>query len=257
MKGDLSGPPVPLGVTNHEGIAVARGSMRIAWVDSTAPRPIKRADNEFFSRPIDFASLKDQIWIGEIIYEGGVPRVINKRKILDCESDQGAIAEFNALRGSKCSMIEPQNLVPPDEQRLTFTMLTRKTRDDGHAGADSFILDLQSGKITQLNTRPGYFEVEGVFPDGRNSLAEHASGNQADGATNRVDLWKVALDGSGALTPVTSYNKIDPQLKSNQGVVSPDGRWMAFGVSTAAVEQKVPGQGVGIFLMDLGAAGRR
>jgi hypothetical protein len=55
---------------------------------------------------------------------------------------------------------------------------------------------------------------------------------------------------------VTRFNSIDPQLKSNQGVISPDGRWMVFGVSTAAVEKKVPGQGMGLFLMDMEAAGQ-
>jgi len=229
--------------------------MRIVWVDSASPRPVKRPDVQFFADPVDFTNMQDQIWTGKIVYEGVVPRLSGQRKLLDCAATEGVLAEYNNLRGSRCMMIEPQNLVPADEQRLTFTMVTRKTRNDGQAGVTSYVLDLRSGKLAPLSADPGYLEVEGIFPDGKSSLAEHAGGDHADGATSRVDLWRVALDGRGLLGPVTQFNKIDTQLKSNQGVVSPDGRWLAFGVSTSAVEAKVPGQGMGLFLMDLKAAG--
>jgi hypothetical protein len=176
MKADLSGPPIPLGVTNHEGVAAARSGMRIVWVDSAGPRPTKRPDGEFFGNPVDFMNMKDQIWSGSIVYKDGVPQVTDKRKLLDCAAAEGGLTELNSRRGSRCTMIEPQNLVPMDEMRLTFTMVTRKARADGLAGVASYVLDLRSGAVTPLSNDPGYMEVEGIFPDGVSSIVEHAGG---------------------------------------------------------------------------------
>jgi hypothetical protein len=255
MKGDLSAAPVPLEVNNHEGVAVARNDMRIAWVVAGGAPPAKQPDRELFSEKSALNNIKDEIWIGDIQYADGKPSVANRRKLLDCAAATGVLAEFNASRGSRCTMLEPQNFVPGDEQRMTFSMVTRKATPNGVGGISSYVLDLRTNKVAALTTSHGYLEVEGVFPDGKYSLSEHYPDHASDGATHKVDLWRLSLDGRGDLRPVTTYNRIDPRLKSNQGVISPDGRWMAFSVSTDEIEAKVPGQGMGLFLMDLKAAG--
>jgi len=61
LKKDLSGRPVPLGEHCSEGPAVSRTRMTIAW------------------------TLRDkgQIFMGDIVDENGVPKLVNKKLILE------------------------------------------------------------------------------------------------------------------------------------------------------------------------------
>jgi hypothetical protein len=249
LKADLSGPPIALGERNMEGIAVARGSMRIAWGKPAGPRPPRVPDAQ---RGGHTAQPGNQVWIADVTFSGGTAELANKRMVLDCGASSGAVAELARASGRSCEMIEPQNFVPANDNRLTFTMSTM-TGTSRSIGA--YVLDLRTGAVTDLDRGEGYAEAEGMFPDGKSTLVEYADEAELRKATHIIDLWRFALDGSGRKTRVTRYNALDPELKSNQGVISPDGRWMAFGVSTGAIEAKVAGQGIGIFLMDMKAAG--
>lgn len=255
LKADLSGPPIPLGEGNIEGVAVARSGMRIAWGAPHIAAPPRPTNSHV--QMTDFTKLdKPAIWTADIVYNDSTPELVRKRKLLDCNAPNGTLAALLVKKGESCRIIETQNFVPADENHLTFTMVTESPRDPKSMSVSSYSIDISTGKIVELLTKdPGYAEIEGVFPSGKWSLVEYSPETELIKATHILDLWRVALDGSGKLEPVTRYNSIDPQLKSNQGVISPDGRWMAFGVSTGEIEKKVPGQGIGIFLMDLKAAG--
>ena len=64
-----------------------------------------------------------------------------------------------------------------------------------------------------------------------------------------IDLYIVALDGSGATQRLTFFNE-DPVFKCTQGVVSDDGRHLAFQLSKTTDET---GYGYGVMVMDIGA----
>jgi hypothetical protein len=254
LKADLSGPPVALGERNMEGIAVARGSQRIAWAKPVGPIPPRVPDAQSRAQGGGAAKPGNQVWVAEIADSDGRPQLTGKRMVLDCGASTGPLADLVRRTRSRCQMIEPQNFVPANDDRLTFTMATVGADGTGRS-IGAYVLDLRTGAVTDLDQGEGYAEVEGVFPDGRSTLVEYSEEVEFRKATHIIDLWQFALDGSGTKRRVTHYNALDPSLKANQGVVSPDGRWMAFGVSTGAIEAKVPGQGIGMFLMDLKAAG--
>lgn len=247
MKGDLSAPPVRLGAGNLEGVAVSPDAMRIAWATVSGDVPERKPDDE-----IDLTVLGRptyQLWTADIAYAGGKPQLDRKRLLLDCKT--GPLAALKLPGSEHRCYLEPQNYVP-GTGKLLFTVAVG-------VGPNSFVLDEAAGKVTQLVEGP-YSEPEGVFPDGRYAAVEHVpmtkDSNISD-VLRRIDLWRVALDGSGARKRMTFFNQLDRRLKSNQAVISPDGRWMAFGISTGDVEARVAGQGVGIYLMDLQAAGLR
>ena len=260
MKADLSGPPIPLGIRNFEGIAVARGAMRIAWSERPGPRPQPVSDAQLYRDPNALATQHNQIWIGDIAFVDGKPQIIDKRQVANCGDPADPLNRLLAPRKLKCGMLEPQNFVPASETRLTVTTVAIPTDRpvaglDADVGVEAISLDIARGPAVLLSHNPPYNEPEGVFPSGRFLAVEHGAGTMAPGLLERLDLWRLATDGGGKMQRMTFYNQIDPQLKSNQPVISPDGKWMAFGVSTGEIERKVPGQGVGLFLMDLTAAG--
>jgi len=259
----LTGAAMPLNVRMSEGVAVARSSMRIAWMASAPNLPPKPQPRFPGDRPtittrqvVDLLRKEDNpdggIWMGEVVVESSTAKVINQRKVVGCEPD-GPLSKALARLNQKCSAAEPQNFVPHDENRLTFTALAS---DDARPFIiHTFVIDLTTGKLVKLNMDDLHAEVEGVFADGKSTLVEHSPDKDGWKGGMSVDLWQVPLDGSGRMSAVTQYNAIDPELKSNQGVVSPDGRWLAFSVGTRSMERVSAGQGIGIFLMDLKAAG--
>jgi hypothetical protein len=247
LKGDLSEQPVRLDIKNFEGVAAARDTSRIAWAQLPGPLPARKRDDEFnlmsLGRP-DY-----QIWIADIGYEGGNPTLLNKRMILQCDANTGPLIPMTTAIGQRCGYLEPQNFIPGTDD-LLFSMATAE-------GGDGYRLNITTGEVIKL-TGDGYNELEGVFPSGRYAALEHVESNPGETVldeTKRIDLWRIALDSSAEATRMTFFHQLDPRLKSNQGVISPDGNWMAFGVSTGEVEMRVSGQGIGLFLMDLRAAG--
>ena len=259
----LTGPAVPLNVRNAEGVAVARNSMKIAWMASVKNLPPKPQPKFPGDRPtittrevVDLLHKEDNpdggIWTGDIVTENGVAKVINQKRVVSCEPGGPLARAFAAIK-QKCGATEPQNFVPADENKLTFTGIGSDAKRPFIV--HTFMVDLRNGEITKISKDDLHAEVEGVFPDGKSTLVEHSPEKDGWLAGMSVDLWQVSLDGSGRMKPVTQYHPIDPELKSNQGVVSPDGRWLAFTVATKSMEKVSPGQGVGIFLLDLKAAG--
>jgi hypothetical protein len=110
-------------------------------------------------------------------------------------------------------------------------------------------IDLETGAVRNFSQAPGtYNEVEGIFPDGQYSLVEadrqaHQQGRK--GGFREIDLWKLKLDGTGKdFVRLTHFNDYEGYKASN-GVVSTDGRFMAFQLARTADEA---GVGYGILL---------
>lgn len=208
----LSKPPVPLNEHCDEGPAVSRKSLRIAWTHGS----------------------QDRISTGEIVHEGGAPRLTNKRQVLQ-------VSDFPA-DSRPHRWIETQNFVPPADEKLIVTAYEINNTPNSEA----FMLDLKTLALTNLSRSPDHYEeAEGVFPDGEHTLVERAEhrGNHWP----LIDAWKLALDGSGKAVRLTFFTDFKG-YKAGEPVVSDDGSFIAFTLGKSGMEA---GQGFGLFLMDL------
>ena len=203
LKKDLSGPPTALGEHCKEGPAVSRKHMRIAW------------------------ALRDSFYTAEIAYDNGVPKIVNKKMILNKKD-----LPF------KCG-IETQNFRPPHEKELIFSAY-------GFQGSEVAGLDVETGKAVNYSKAPNqYDEPEGIFPDGRHTLVECDKHNPK--GTQYIDIYKLALDGSGKTERLTFFGDY-PGFKASNPVVSDDGRYIAF---QCAKKGDWAGVGRGILIFDL------
>jgi len=203
LKKDLSGPPVPLGEKCSEGPAVSRRNMRIAWTQGGA------------------------FYMADIAYEAGVPKLTNRKKILDKKD-----LPFD------CGL-ETQNFRPPEENELIFSAY-------GYQGTDVMGLNLKTGKVTNYSQAPEqYDEPEGIFPDGRHTLVECDKHNRK--GSQYVDLYKLALDGSGDIERITRFGDY-PGYKASNPVVSDDGKFIAFQFARIG---DPAGVGRGLLVLDL------
>jgi WD40 repeat protein len=214
----LERPPVPLGTRCSEGPAVSRSRMRIAWTLTH--------ENE----PETLPEGASQMWMADIEYDGGVPRLAGKRLILDSRD-----LPF------KCTL-ETQDFRPPEEKELTFSAY-------GYQGTEVMGVEIETRKVTNYSNAPGqYDEPEGIFPDGRHTLVE--CDRHSKKGSGHIDLYKLALDGSGTVERLTHFND-RPAYKASNPVVSPDGKTIAF---QEARSNEPAGVGHGIILLSLDPA---
>jgi hypothetical protein len=228
MRGDLSGPPTPLGVGLLEGPAVSRRSLRIAW---TTPELAVEA--------------------GEIRYSESAPRIAERRRLL----------ELRAL-GPDALFLETQAWRPPRDAELIFYAAFRRAGGcPAWSCMDPMGIDAASAALTNYAERTGqHGEVEGIFPDGRKILVEREDGvldQQADpiAAFHATDIWALPLDGEAPIERLTWFAKLPGQGASN-GVVSDDGRRLAFQFKRRG-PNRMAGSGDGILVMELGGAPAR
>jgi hypothetical protein len=215
---DGKSPPVPLGALCSEGPAFSRTKMQIAWTEWGDP-------------PAGSNLASSKMFVADIIYTGGKPVFANRRLVLD-----------GSEPGFACTM-EVQNFRPDRADELIFN-----TYQDGGQKCDVFSVNLITKKLTRFTDSPAiYDEAEGVFPDGRSSLVE--SDEHRPGGPANIDLYKLTLDGSGRHVRLTHFSDF-PGYKSSNGVVSDDGRYMAFQMGKAG---DAPGIGHGVFVLDLQA----
>lgn len=167
------------------------------------------------------------IYMANVVYEEGRPKLDGKKKILDRRD-----LPF------KCGL-ETQNLRPPDEKELIFTAY-------GYQKTEVMGLHLETGKVTNYSNAPDqYDEPEGIFPDGKHTLVECDAHSRK--GSGHIDLYKLALDGSGRAERLTFFNQY-PGYKASNPVVSDDGRFIAF--QYARVGDRA-GIGRGILIFDL------
>jgi hypothetical protein len=217
LSGTAKQAPVALGVRCNEGPAVSRRRLHLAWPEWTSPKP---GEGNLSS---------SKLFEADLVYTDGVPALAHQRLIMD-----GADLPF------RCTM-EPQNFRPAAERELIFSAYM-----NGGRQCDVVGLDLETKKITKYTDNTDiYEEPEGIFPDGKHSLVENDIQNRL--GPGSIDLWKHALDGSGAKTRLTFFSEYSGYKASN-GVVSDDGRYLAFQMGKAG---EAAGIGHGIFLLDL------
>jgi hypothetical protein len=217
----LTRPAVPLGVPCNEGPAVSRKRMHIAWT--------KWSESDDRNPPTNSV-----IYEADIAYENGLPKVANRRMIID----------RHALP-FPCT-IEPQSFRPPDEIELTFSAYNPP-------GTKSEVcsVNLLTRRVTNHTQSPElYDEPEGMSPDGKYTLVECDSQNNRGPAG--IDIWKLMLEGSGDYKRLTHFSDY-PGFKSSNPVVSDDGRFIAFQMGKS---KDAPGTGHGIFIYDIGKAGK-
>ncbi|HEX2854046.1 MAG TPA: hypothetical protein VHO24_12470 [Opitutaceae bacterium] len=213
----LNRPPVSLGTKCSEGPAVSRHRLHIAWTHVAAQYPER------------LPARSSQILEADIVYDGDTPKLSNQRLALDSRD-----LPF------QCTL-ECQNFGLPGEKELTFSAYE-------YQGTDVFSVDLATKKITNHSNAPGqYDEPEGIFPDGQSTLVE--SDHQNHQGSRHVDLWQLKLDGSGTMKRLTFFSDI-AGYKASNGVVSDDGRWLAFQLAKSV---DAAGVGYGIFVLDLQA----
>ena len=211
----LKKPAVALGTKCSEGPAVSRTRMHIAWthVSEQYPDELEKGSSRILE--------------GDIVYEKGVPKIAQQQLVVS-----------SSQLPFKCTL-ETQNFRPPEENELTFSAY-------GYNGTDVCGIDLKTKKVANYSNAPGqYDEPEGVFPDGQYTLVECDRQNHK--GPGNIDLWKLKLDGSGQLERLTFFSDYSGYKASN-GVISDDGRYLAFQM---AKSKDPAGVGYGIFICDL------
>jgi Tol biopolymer transport system component len=200
-----------------EGVAISRTTgprMKIAWSNTRGQYPELLSQGE------------SVIYTGEIVNEGGQPKLVNKKELIRAKAPE-------------CTL-EAQDFRRNDAE-LIYTCYRSPF-------ADVLGVDLNTGKTTVYRKLAGeYNEVEGIFPDGEYTLVE-SSREQAEHNSNFIDIWKLKLDpDSPDFTRVTRWGEY-PGYKASNPVVSPDGRRIAF---QSARSKDAAGVGYGIFVLEV------
>jgi hypothetical protein len=209
-----NGPAQRLDEPCFEGPAVSRRDMKIAWTRSDYP------DQLVFAR--------SEIWTGRVAVEDGKARLVDRSKRVERR-------DFMYL-----AFLETQDFRPPDEHELLFTAYAYK-------GGEVMGVDLESGGLTNYSRDWAYDEAEGVFPDGRSIAVEREVGTYTAVPVGDIDIWQLALDGSGVSRRLTYFTEY-AGYGANNPVISPDGRKMAFGLRIKGGEH---GNAQGILVYDL------
>jgi len=170
---------------------------------------------------------QNAIYLANVVYEDGKPKLSARTKVLDAKD-----LPF------RCGL-ETQNFHPPGETELTFSAY-------GYQGTEVMGLDLKTGKVVNYSNAPKqYDEPEGMFPDGKHTLVE--CDRHSGKGSGHIDLYKLALDGSGRTERLTFFNDY-PAYKASNPVVSDDGRLIAFQLARS---DEAAGVGHGILVFDL------
>jgi hypothetical protein len=171
-------------------------------------------------------TFEGQFFMADIVYKNGRPELINKKKL-------------RRERPFECDY-ETQNFRPPEEKELIFSAY-------GYQGSEVAGLDLETGKVVNYSNAPDqYDEPEGIFPDGKYTLVECNKHMEEPEGIQEIDIYKLALDGSGKMERITYFAEY-PGYKATNPVVSDDGKNMAFQV---AKKGDPAGVGKGILIFD-------
>ena len=87
---------------------------------------------------------------------------------------------------------------------------------------------------------------ESVFPDGNSIAIEREVDTYTAVPVGDIDIWRLALDGSGKSTRLTRFSEY-AGYGANNPAISPDGRKMAFGLRVKGGEH---GNADGMLLFD-------
>lgn len=172
-------------------------------------------------------ALGEAFYMADVVYKNGKPKLANKKKILD-----------SSKLPFECD-VETQNFRPPDEKELIFSAY-------GYQGSEVMGLNIETGRVVNYSKAPKqYDEPEGIFPDGKYTTVE--CDKHCRKGTDYIDIYKLALDGSGRMQRLTFFADY-PGYKATNPVISDDGRYMAF---QFAKKGDPAGVGRGILVFDL------
>lgn len=222
QRAPFNAPPVPLGESCWEGVAIDRQSDEIAWNISD----INFNDADVFVQALTGQS---QIYKGRIVYEGGVPKLVDRQLVAD-RYDVGVDA-----------IIEAQDFrtLANGEREIIFSAYF-------HRGGEVMGINLNSGVITGYSRSPFYEEPEGIDPSGKSILVERDLAVEL--FPGELDVWRLTLDGSGSFERLTTFTHYCGYGATNP-VVAPDGKKFAFQLER---KQDGPlGAGFGLLLFDL------
>ena len=175
-------PPVALGAKCKEGPSVSRTRLQIAW------------------------AVNQGLDVADIVYDAsGTPRFAHRHTVLR-----------EAELPEPGTMVEAQDFRPGAEHELIINLYTKRD----NTLSSTFGFDLRTRKLTDYSKLPDrYSEPEGIFPDGRHTLVEssrHAHNYKGQKNYTGIDLYVLALDGSGATERLTYFND-DPAFKASPG----------------------------------------
>lgn len=210
----LDSPPKPLGTKCTEGPAVSRSRMTIAWTIDHGDYPDQMPEGV------------SQMWMGDIVYEGGEPKLVHRKMILDSRK-----LPFKAS-------LETQNFVPPDEKELIFSAY-------GYQGTEVMGINLETHEVTNYSKSPLYEEPEGIGPNGKWTLVE-SDKHDPQGSTHS-EVYRLYLDGSGRSERVTFFGNY-PGYRASNPVVRDDGKYLEFQL---AKTDEPAGVGHGIFIYNI------
>ena len=167
---------------------------------------------------IAFTEKQDRIWTADLVYERGVPRLANRKLIVD---NTGVVVDGVEFEG----MVEPQSFRPPEERELIWAQYGHT--DEGVFTSEVMGTDLETGRTVNYSKAPGqYDEPEGMFPDGRHTLTECDLHDPK--GTSTIELYRLLLDGTGRdSVRLTHFSDVEGFRASNP-VVRDDGRFIAF-----------------------------
>lgn len=219
----LTKPPARLGAHCFEGPAVSRKNLRIAWT------------TEFRQYPDTYADRECRIHVGDIVYEGGTPKLANQRLVLSNTTNPFF---------RRPTSIETQNFIGPDETHITMSVYG--------AGTVSTV-DLKTGNIEAISAIPNHHnEPEGIYPDGEHTLVESSRqfiGEKLRNPVQYIDIWRLSLDGGDCWQRITHFTDYKG-YKSSNPVVSDEGHYIAFQMAKLG---DPAGVGRGLFILDLKA----
>lgn len=215
-------PAIALGAPCFEGPAVSRNTLRIAWTVSDYPERV------VFGR--------SEIWTAEIALGPDGPSLVDRRRLVDR-------SDFYYL-----AFLESQDFRPPNDRELLFTAYAYKA-------GEVMGVDLETGTLTNYSQNWAYDEAEGVFPNGDWIAVEREPHTYSPVPGGRIDIWRTRLDGSATTERLTYFTDF-AGYGANNPVISPDGRYMAFGLRILGGAHG-NGQGVYLFDFEKWEAGRR
>lgn len=190
--------PVKLGQKMHEGAAISKKSMKIAFSET-------HEDHE------ELPPEDSRLYTADLDLSGPAPKLVNQKMVYESKD--------------KSCTLEAQDFYDNDS-KMTFTCY------EPRGLASVMGIDLKTGEVTNFSKAAGtYNEVEGIFPDGQYTCVE--SDRQVDQlggkrGSGNIDIWKLKLDGTGKdFVRLTYFNDYEGGKASNP-VVSTDGLFMAF-----------------------------
>jgi Tol biopolymer transport system component len=168
--------------------------------------------------------------------------------LADFQVDNSGIPSFTNLKNISpkgANWLEPGNFSPDGKSLLITADIGFP--DPAHVeGMDQFILDVRSGKVTNLTNSPKTWDEHGVFsPNGEKILFMSSYPYRNDPKAHHVlglktEFMLVNKDGSG-LQQLTHFNQPGYPEYSKNGSVAANGVWSPDGRSIDVLSLHFPG----------------